>query len=399
MSTPTRHYDAIVIGLGAMGAASLYHLARSGKRVLGIDRFSPPHSMGSSHGETRITRLAIGEGGNYTPFAIRSHQLWREIEAETQERLLFPVGGLVFGSMGCGKTLHNKAAFLETTLTAAQNFGIAHEVLEASELRQRFPQFSLADGEVAYFERDAGYLKPEACIRAQLLLAERHGAAVRRDEQVLDLAPLASGGVSVRTAGGTYEAEQAVVCAGAWLTKLLPEFAPKITVTRQLLFWFGVDGSYSDFTPERFPVFIWSFRTTRDAAGYGSIYGFPAIDGPSGGVKVASGAYGEQFDPEGDRPGASEKETADFYESCIRRRIPALTQPVMKSAMCLYAVTPDSDFIVDRLPGTEQVLVVSACSGHGFKHSAALGENVAQLVTGQAVTRDLTPFSLGRRLP
>lgn len=392
MSTPTRHYDAIVIGLGAMGAASLYHLARSGKRVLGIDRFSPPHSMGSSHGETRITRLAIGEGGNYTPFAIRSHQLWREIEAETQEQLLFPVGGLVFGSMGCGKTLHNKAAFLETTLTAAQNFGIAHEALEASELRQRFPQFSLADGEVAYFERDAGYLKPEACIRAQLALAERHGAAVHRDEQVLSVSPLPSGGVSVRTSGGTYAAEQAVVCAGAWLAKLLPQLAAKTQVTRQLLFWFGVEGSYPLFAPERFPIFIWSFGTGSESG----IYGFPAVDGAGGGIKVAASAYGLEFDPDGERRNASEEEARSFYESHIRTRIPALANQCMKSMMCLYTVTADSDFIVDRLPGAEQIVAVSACSGHGFKHSAALGENVSELMTGKPLSRDLSPFSLAR---
>ena len=388
----TGSYDAIVIGLGAMGAATLMHLARAGKRVVGIDRFSPPHAMGSSHGESRITRLAIGEGEVYTPFAIRSHELWREIAAETKEKLLFPVGGLMFGALGSGQRLHNKPDFLATTIAAAKKHGIDHDVLQTAELRRRFPQFALEDSDVAYFERDAGYVKPEACIRSQLTLAERFGARISRDEEVLGLAPLASGGVSVRTARATHEAEQVVVCAGAWLPKLLPQLARQVKVTRQLLFWFGVEGTYQLFAPERFPVFIRSFRSTEDAA----IYGFPAIDGPNGGIKVASGAYGAEFDPDAGRPAASEDEIREFYEQSIRKQVPALDRECLRSTMCLYSVTEDSDFIVDRLPGTEQIVVVSACSGHGFKHSAALGESVAQLVVGQQPRLSLAPFSVRR---
>lgn len=388
----TGSFDAIVVGLGAMGAATLMHLAWAGKRAIGIDRFSPPHTMGSSHGESRITRLAIGEGEVYTPFAMRSHELWREIAAETKEQLLFPVGGLIFGALGSGETLHNKPEFLATTIAAAKRYGIEHEVLQPAELRQRFPQFALEDADVAYFERDAGYVKPEACIRSQLTLAERFGAQIYRNEEALGLDPLASGGVSVRTSRATYEAEQLVVSAGAWLPKLLPQLARQVKVTRQLLFWFGVEGVYQLFAPERFPVFIRSFRSTEDAA----IYGFPAIDGPKGGIKVSSGDYGTEFDPDTARPAASDGEIRDFYEQSIRTRIPALGRECLRSTMCLYSVTEDSDFIVDRLPGTEQIVVVSACSGHGFKHSAALGESVAQLVMGQQPRLSLAPFSLGR---
>src|ERR1700686_3453912 len=166
------HYQVIVAGLGAMGAAAVFQLARRGARVLGIDQFAPPHAHGSTHGDTRITRLAIGEGEQYTPLALRSHQLWREFEQETGSTLLTISGCLIISSRAKRAFTHVEN-FFANTLAAAHRYDTAHEVLDAGQIRRRFPQFKVADDEVAYLERDAGFLCPEACVRTQLRLAER----------------------------------------------------------------------------------------------------------------------------------------------------------------------------------------------------------------------------------
>ena len=176
-------FDAIVLGLGAVGAAALRALAARGASVLGIDRYSPPHALGSSHGDTRITRAAVGEGAQYTPLALRSHAIWRELEAETGEELFVACGLLVISGPARQATTH-VPHFFENTVQAARRFGIAHEILDARAIRGRFPEFAVADNEVGYFEPGAGFLRPEACVRAQIAAAERAGAQVRRDERV-----------------------------------------------------------------------------------------------------------------------------------------------------------------------------------------------------------------------
>src|SRR5580692_10504360 len=162
-----KRYQAIVIGLGAMGSAALYQLAKRGASVLGIDRYAPPHVHGSSHGDTRITRLAIGEGEHYTPLARRSHEIWREIEKETGADLLTVTGGLILSSPTKTAFTHVED-FFENTLAAARKHGIAHELLDAGEIRKRFPQFAVRNDEVGYFEKEAGFLRPEECVRSQL---------------------------------------------------------------------------------------------------------------------------------------------------------------------------------------------------------------------------------------
>ena len=177
-------YDTIVIGLGAMGSAALYQLAKAGQRVLGIDQFAPPHRLGSSHGETRITRLACGEGPEYTQFARRSHQIWRELEAETGKSLLVQNGFLAISGEGTRAANHENPDFLETTIAAAKRAGIAHELLSDADIRKRYPVFNVMDGDRAYFEPEAGYVRPENCIAAQLEEAARLGATIQTDETV-----------------------------------------------------------------------------------------------------------------------------------------------------------------------------------------------------------------------
>jgi sarcosine oxidase len=224
--------DAIVVGLGAMGSAATYQLAKRGAKVLGIDRYSPPHAQGSSHGDTRITRKAIGEGERYIPLALRSYEIFREVEVLTGRSLLTITGGLIISSRSPHAVSH-VAGFFDNTVAAARTHGIAHELLDAARIRARFPAFKVRDDEMGYFEHDAGFLRPEECVAAQLDLAARHGARIQRDEKV-ERFEEKGGAVRVTTSRGEYVAKQLVVAAGPWIRELLAEErARHFTVTRQ----------------------------------------------------------------------------------------------------------------------------------------------------------------------
>jgi sarcosine oxidase len=230
-------YDVVVLGLGAMGSAAAWQLAKRGRRVLGIDRFSPPHAHGSSHGETRITRLAIGEGPHYSPLAQRSHEIWREIESATGEDLLTVTGGLIISSPSRTAKLHVDD-FFANTLAAAKLYRIAHEVLETEEIRRRYPQFRVRDGEIGYFEAGAGFLRPERCIAAQLRLAKSLGAEIRTGETVLRF-EAGSDAVVIHTEQQIVRAKKLIISAGPWLPKLIGEgYAGAFRILRQVLFWF-----------------------------------------------------------------------------------------------------------------------------------------------------------------
>jgi sarcosine oxidase len=372
-------YDSIIVGLGAMGAAALYQLARRGARVLGIDRYDPPHGHGSSAGETRITRLAIGEGVHYTPLAARSHQIWREIERQTGADLLTPCGGLVISSDAKSSFTH-VPAFFDNTVAAARAHGIAHELLDTAELRRRYPQFAISDGEVGYYEPDAGFVRPEACIAAQLALARGLGAETQTGETVLSIA-----GDTVTTDHGVYTADTIILAAGAWLPELLgPELARPFKVHRQTLFWFEAPDDFNTM-----PVFIWELQHSRQG-----LYGFPAIDGY--GVKIATETYADAFDPNEASRAVSQAEIDAMAAEFITPNFPALSGRCTKAKACLYTVTPDFQFVIDRHPAMARVIVASPCSGHGFKHSAAIGEALADLATGREPAFDLTAFRFDR---
>ena len=383
-------FDTIVIGLGATGSAATYQLAKRGNRVLGIDRFDPPHGHGSTHGDTRITRLAIGEGAQYTPLALRSHELWREIERETGRTLLATCGGLIISSAAKTSTVHVEN-FFATTLSAAQRFGIDHEVLPAPELKRRFPQFNVRDDEVGYFEPGAGFLRPEECVRAQLSLARAHGARIHVNETVRAFEGSAHA-VTVTTDRATYGADRLIVAAGPWLPVLLsPEWARWFKVSRQVLFWFDAGDSAAAFAPERFPVFIWELQGNRQA-----IYGFPAIDGPNGGIKISTEQFEAATTAETVDRTVSDEDVRAVYERLVAPHVPAVGAKCLRTATCLYTGTPDFGFVVDTHPDFERVLVASPCSGHGFKHSAAIGEALAQRVIDGASQLDLGAFRMDR---
>jgi sarcosine oxidase len=380
-------YDIIIVGLGAVGSAALYQLAKRGVRVLGIDRFAPPHEQGSSHGDTRITRLAIGEGAHYTPLVKRSHEIWRQIERETGADLLTQCGELIISSKNRKSSIHVEG-FFQNTVDAARAHGVAHELLDASQIRARYPQFNIRDDETGYFEAEAGFVRPEACIDAQLSLAKKHGAEIRTGETVLSFTP-SSNGVAVETDRGTYQADKLIVAAGAWLPKLLgSDFDELLKVYRQVLSWFAVDSDVAAYEPKHFPVFIWETRDSPQG-----IYGFPAIDG---GLKVATEQYAATTSPERVDRSVSAEEIEHMHRNYVAPYLKGVTSKCVKAKACLYTVTPDAGFILDTLPSSERVIVASCCSGHGFKHSAAIGEALADKVEKRAGSLDLSPFRLGR---
>jgi sarcosine oxidase len=378
-------YDVIVAGLGAMGSASLYQLARAGVPVLGLDRYSPPHEHGSSHGDSRITRLAIGEGAHLTPFARRSQELWRQIEQESGQSLLTQCGALMLSSDASLAPVHG-ASFFTTTLQAARRHGIAHTMLDAEAIRGRFPQFLVRDHEYGYYEPEAGFVRPEACIDAQLSLAEQHGAHVHRAERLCGF-ECEGAGVRVITEHRSYRARRLILAAGAWMPDLLgAPFAPIFRITRQVLNWFAVAENPALFAPERCPVFIWQLPE-----GMRMLYGFPALDGPFGGVKIASEQDGVTTTAEGARRDVAPGESEEFYRDYVSPNLRFLSARCLKARSCLYTQTADFGFIVDTHPSCPQILIVSACSGHGFKHSAALGEALCRWGM-----QGLLPESFGR---
>jgi sarcosine oxidase len=379
--------DVIVIGLGAMGSAACYQIAKRGANVIGIDRYSPPHNLGSTHGDTRITRLAIGEGEWFVPFALRSHEIWRELESETGADLLTTTGGLIMTSES-EHSLHGNYTFLETTIAAAEKFGIEHRVLNAREIAEEFPQFELSGDERGYFENEAGFLRPENCVATHLDLAERLGAKIHRNEQVIELEKNGND-VDVITNKGSYSTPQVIVSAGPWVSEFIQSVPPGLfKVYRQVLYWFDVSQAYESYTLERFPIFIWSFGRWRDDY----VYGFPAVNGSRGGLKVASETYELATSPEVVDREVSIEESSKMYDAYVDRKLKGVGSRCVKSAVCLYTVTPNSNFVIDRLD--ENVILASPCSGHGFKHSAAIGETLADLALTGKTTIDIAPFSM-----
>jgi sarcosine oxidase len=383
-------FQTIVLGLGAMGSATVHHLARRGHRVLGIDRFAPPHAKGSSHGETRITRLAIGEGAQYTPLVLRSHQLWRDLPHPTGKPLITTTGGLIISSAAKTSRSHVDN-FFQNTLAAAEKYGVVHEVLDAEAIRRRFPNLRVADDERGYLEQQAGFLRPEECVRAHLMMAQRNGAELHRDEQVLAF-EASSRGVTVVTTRDRYAADKLVLAAGAWLPELLgARFARLFQVYRQTLFWFDIEGDGTAFLPDCFPVFIWELQGKKQG-----IYGFPAVDGPRGGLKIASESYDATTTADTVSHEVSDDEKNAMYDDYVAPYVAGVSRSCLKAASCLYTVTPDFGFIIDRHPDSERVIIVSPCSGHGFKHSPAVGEAIAEMIVEGRSRIDLSPFALKR---
>ena len=384
-------FDAIVLGLGAMGSATVYQLAKRGKTVLGIDQFSPPHNYGSSHGESRIIRQAIGEGEHYVPLVLRSYELFREIEKATGKKLLTITGGLTLESRQSDAVMHGRHNFLAQAISCAQKFDIRHEILEPEDIKKRYPQFAVTN-ERGYFEYETGYLRPELCVEAQLRLAQNFGATLQTDEKVIALAPQGNSEVTIRTSRAVYVAEMVVVTAGPWIAEFLPPaYRQFFRVYRQVMYWFTIrDHFRSSFIPGQLPIFIWIFEKGRDFG----FYGFPSLDGKT--IKLASEQYDIVTAPDKADRVVSEVEKQTAYSEYIQGRLPGLSKRCESAVSCLYTTTPDSNFVIDFHPDCDRIIIASPCSGHGFKHSTAIGEVLAELAVNGVSKIDISSFSIER---
>ena len=323
------------------------------------------------------------------PLVLRANEIWREVEREAGARLITLTGGLWISSPARQAETH-VANFFDNTVAAARRFGIEHEVLSAGDIRRRFPQFDVRDNEVGYYEPDAGYLRPEACVEAQLRLAARHGAALRTGERVESFRE-AAGGVTVLTDRGEHAAKELAICAGPWVRRFLPErLATLFTVTRQVMYWFEVDPPAARYEAPAFPTWIWELQDRRNV-----IYGTPAIDGFAA-VKVATEQYSQSTSAETVSRAVGADEIREMHQRLVAPYLPGVTGRCAKAVTCLYTATPDFQFVIDRLPGHAAVLVASPCSGHGFKHSAAVGEILAQIVSEGRSSIRAEPFGLAR---
>lgn len=384
-----KEYDTIVVGLGAMGSATVYQLAQRDNDVLGIDQYEPPHTNGSSHGQTRLTRLSVGEGEAYVPLVRRSHEIWRELEEKTGKEILNTCGGLIISSEA-QTSVNHVADLFEQTVALAKKHDIKHETLDAEGIRGRFPQFDVDDDERGYFEHNAGYVFPDKCISSQLDLAKKAGADVHTDEKVLGFTS-GDDRVTVTTNKGEYQADNLVLAVGPWLPEMVgKKVAQYFAVYRQVLYWFDVAESDLLFTDPEFPVFIWELKGDKKG-----MYGFPSLAGAGEQIKVATDQYQETTTPDDIDWEVSQDEIDAFYNTHASH-INGLENKCVRAEACMYTVTPDSGFVIDQHPADENIIIVSPCSGHGFKHSAGIGEAVSQLVTTGESEYNLDAFTLDR---
>jgi sarcosine oxidase len=375
------HFDVVVCGLGVMGSAALYHLARRGKRVLGLERYAPGHDRGSSHGHTRIIRLGYFEHPSYVPLLRRAYALWRELEDASGRQLLHLTGIAEIGPPA--------GILVRGTLAAAHLHGLRHNVLAAAELMRRFPAFRVSPEHVAVVQPDGGFLDVEPSIAAQIALATAAGAEIRSGETVRAIEPRA-GLVRIISERGVVEAGAAIVAAGAWMPALLPELAPTLRATREVVGWFEVADA-DLFSAGRCPVFIIESR-------HGMHYGIPPRggEGIEAAIKVAKHHHRkETVDPDVvDRTVSAQDEA--LIRAALADHLPAANGPLKAAETCLYTMTPDGHFLIDRLPGAPNIIAASPCSGHGFKFAPVIGEILADLATTGTTAHDIARFSLGR---
>lgn len=382
-------YDVIVVGLGAMGSAALYQLAARGANVLGIDRYDPPHDYGSSHGETRITRLAVGEGAQYVPLVKRTHEIWRELEAESGETLLYQSGGLIICPKDGGAQFHAQTDFVTRSAGIARDNDIAHEVLDADEIKRRLPSLQVGANDHGYYEPTGGVVHPEKCIEVMLLSAKHRGAAVRMNEPMLSYEASAVG-VTVRTTQGTYHADKVILAAGAWMRNLLNLETELLTIYRQVIYWYEAE-DIAQFSVDKFPFVIWigdtldEFFTAFPVPGYGMQA-----------LKVLTEQYTHTTTADTVSRTVQPEEIEHFYSAFVQKRMIGIKSHCVHAGVCMYANTPDEHFLIDFHPASERVVIASPCSGHGFKHAGAVGEIVSHLALDGESSFDISSFAVSR---
>ncbi len=370
-------FDVIVVGLGAMGSATLHQLAHRGHRVLGLEQFAPGHANGSSHGKSRIIREAYFEDPRYVPLVQRAYDCWRALEAESGVTVLRETGGLMIGAP--------ESDVVSGATLSAKLHDLPHELLTADDLRARYPAFRPQDTDVAVFEPRAGMLAPELAITTYIELARRDGAVAKSGEAMRSWRAVGDG-VEVTTDRGVYRAAKLVLTLGAWVGSMLKELGVPFVVQRNVLYWFTPAAHAEYFTPERFPIFI------QDLAPGLTSYGFPDT---GDGVKLALHHFGEHVDPDTLRKVVGEDEVA-FMRKVLQQYMPDANGPLREAQACMYTNVPDDHFVIDVHPAHPAVIVASPCSGHGFKFSSALGEVLADMATDRPVAFDTSLFALSR---
>jgi sarcosine oxidase len=377
-------YDVIVVGLGGMGSATAYQLAGRGKKVLGLERHTPAHDRGSSHGGSRLIRQAYFEDPAYVPLVLRAYELWERLEAETGRDLMTLCGGLMLGPRG--------SRVLEGSLRSAREHDLPCEVLEAEEVRQRFPTLVPDRETVALYERRAGFVRPKATINAHLGHAATLGAELRFEEPVVSWEAADSGdGVRVETSVAEYEAERMVLAPGAWAPALLADLDLPLEPERRVIYWFEPAGGAEPFLPGNFPVFIWE---PEDGNTFSC---FPLLEGERGVKTVFFRAGGAPCDPDTlDR--RVREEEIEFMRGYLEEYVPALAGRCLATDVCMYTNTPDEHFVVDLHPDYPQVSFASPCSGHGYKFASVVAEILADLVIDGATRHPIEMFSSRRFL-
>jgi sarcosine oxidase len=356
-----RCFDVIVAGAGGMGTAAAAHLARRGRSVLALDRFPPGHGRGSSHGQTRLIRLAYFEHPDYVPLLRRARELWRALEHETGTPLLTECGLLSSGPAD--------GDVITGTMRSARDHGLAVERMPAHEAMARWPAFRIPVGWESVFEREAGHLAVEACVRAHAEVAARHGVVIEADHDIRGWR-VEGGAVIVETSRESISAGRLVLCPGPWAADLVRLPAIPFTVLRKSLFWYRSTAGLSPADATSLPAF--AFDTPR-----GFFYGFPALD--ARGLKLAEHTGGRVVtDPlHVDRAiDAAEQAT---IEGWLTDHLPGVGHARTAHEVCLYTMSPDHNFVVGLHPEHPQVAVAAGFSGHGFKFASVIGEVLADL--------------------
>lgn len=368
--------DVVVVGLGAMGSMTLWRLAQRGVRVAGVEQFTPGHSRGSSHGGSRIFRVAVFEGPAYVPVAQLAHRLWRELEHRSGEELLISTGALMFGSPGSELMTGSRAV--------AEQFDLPHELFDdVAQMRRRWPQFSFTGDDIGLFDRDAGALRPEQAIRAACREAVRMGAQIITSSAAIGI-EVGGRGVHVDLGGTQIRANRAVVAAGAWTNRLLPSAGLPLEVRRAFMTWFR-GAPPEDYQPGRLPVFI---RESSTAAGWG----IPDVDGLGFKLGHDDGSAARRLaSPDHNPPHVTGEETAPMRSLC-QETFPSADPRPAHVQVCMTTSTPDQGFVAGPLPQAAHVTVLAGFSGHGFKHAAGIGEIAAQLAVEGGSPYDLSPF-------
>ena len=370
-------YEAIVVGLGGVGSAAAYSLAKRGHRVLGLDQYSPPHNRGSSHGETRIIRKSYFEHPEYVPLLGRAYDLWRELESRTGMQLYVATGLLEIGP--------SDGMVIPGVLRSAARFDLPIERMTMSEATYRYPSLRGDPSWSVLFEQDAGYLNVEACVQAHLKCAAQFGAELAMEQTVLGWQADGTG-VSVRTKDRVLRADKLIITAGPWAGELLRDFQIPLHVLSKHLYWYETNNhAYRE--PDGFPCFFYETPA-------GCFYGFPERDAL--GLKIAQHTGGEQVNAQID--GVHERDTRDqtAVETFLASNLPEVSRRMTRWSGCYYTMTPDENFIVDSLPNYPQVTIVAGLSGHGFKFTSVLGELAADIATNKKLDSDLTFLGLSR---